>query len=136
MKAEIWENEYGDIAIFVGEQYVLYDNKDKKDIQCIKINEKNNTLSTEEMKISCYEKGFRPLPEKLERNIDKNIPKKCEKCTYGKHCNDKKKSKICTSCMRQNTDTSEQHLKDNFELFTIHEYELKLKNKNKGRQLI
>ena len=60
LTVEKWMNQYGDVVLFIGNEYVLYDKCDKADLVANRTYLPNNT-TIEDYKEAYRKNGFKPV---------------------------------------------------------------------------
>ena len=58
MHVEMWINEYGDVAIFINDEYVLYDKCDKSGVEALSLKKDHPEKTMEEIKQMYRDNGF------------------------------------------------------------------------------
>lgn len=131
MQAEVWENQWGDLAIFVGKKYVIYDKVDRLGAEVLCMHKDMHEHNIEDIKLDYYKNGFRPVED--ESNTKSIYCRLCENfgcCGKdGGCCGDDVLTKPCCTCNKGRVCPGQHGIKDNFKLKTIDIYETKLKEK-------
>ena len=90
MKSEVWANEFGDTAIFVGDMYVIYDKVDRLEAELSCVYKTANPVNIEQLKKKYYDNGFRPVGDNTGLNS------KCTVCKYNNICNKNVIKGVCS----------------------------------------
>ena len=120
MTVEKWMNEWGDLAIFVGKSYIIYDKIDRAEINTFDIS-KCTDDELENIKLSYYKNGFRQIEDS-----DKTII--CAICRNEKlcglcHSNDTCDANRCHTCSRVTKCSDNKKVKNKFELIEMDKYQ-------------
>ena len=118
MKAEVWNNVYGDEVVFVGEDYVIYNKCDRLGAEVICMQKDRPDTNIETIKSSYYKNGFRPIDENVKANSFY-----CKLCAYFGSCGDDVLTKKCCTCIKGRICPGQVYKTDNFELKKIESYE-------------
>lgn len=119
MKAEVWANEFGDTAIFVGDMYVIYDKVDRLEVETSCVYKSSTPINIDEVKRKYYKNGFRPLDEKAKSRGSS----KCDVYEYNNKCCTGEGSIPCCTCNVIRVCPDQKYSTNNFKLKSIKEYE-------------
>lgn len=123
MHSEKWQNNLGDIAIFVGEDYVIYDKIDRTDVDILALHRGRHDTNMDDVKLAYYKNGFRPIDE---TKANKGL---CFMCKYNSTCCTGDDTNKCCNC-NQGVKCPDQQMKyNNFEITQMKKYEDMIKNK-------
>lgn len=125
MQAETWENQWGDLAIFVGKEYVIYDKVDRLGAEVLCMHKDKSENDIENIKLAYYKNGFRPVSDE-----PKTQSRYCELCENfgccskdGGCCGDDVLTKPCCTCNKGRMCPGQSPREDNFKLRIMTEYE-------------
>ncbi|MBO5386832.1 MAG: hypothetical protein J6A59_01630 [Lachnospiraceae bacterium] len=119
MNVEIWINTYGDKALFIGYEYVIFKKIDDIKPELICSRGLKYCVPMDKIKLAYYKNGFRP--------IDDNVKSICGICKFFNTCCKGENTTPCCSCNRVRMCPDQKMLEDKLVLKTVDKYEEMIK---------